>query len=320
MPNATEAPMKNIRYLFLMIFFFIACTTSAQQIKTARKPFQKSSVIIKSPNDYLHRDIDNGKSYDPKPRVVVIDEKAGKYELRWIGYDGKEKVIAYQRQDAIDAVVEAKVERTQDGKFLYKYLINVLPTSPTYFKEFIVQTLSGDAKPVKADKENFYIGDMFKAIQLFKEGVWWNYAYVGEKENTQIKGGQSIEFQLISAALPGIVGCKAAGGEITLKGVGEHMPYELESAMPGYEELASGYTIGPVESLASLSKPERAKYLLDNLPKFQAAGWMSDGTAKNYETLFKQEDLAGALEKAKKDLENEFITGEVFHIIEELNQ
>ena len=47
---------------------------------------------------------------------------------------------------------------------------------------------------------------------------------------------------------------------------------------------------------------------------------MSPGTAKNYEAILKREDLAGALEHARQDLKQEFITGEVFYIIEGLNQ
>ena len=124
----------------------------------------------------------------------------------------------------------------------------------------------------------------------------------------------------MSASLPGIVDCRAIGGEIATKGVGEEIPSVLVDEIPILEDAAWGYTIAPVESLSGLSKSERVKYLLDNLPKFQEAGWMAEGTAKNYEAILKKEDLQGALEKAKKDLENEFITSEVFQIIEGLAQ
>ena len=85
-------------------------------------------------------------------------------------------------------------------------------------------------------------------------------------------------------------------------------------------EWAKGYTIGPIDRLTTLDKSERAKYVLENLPKFQEAGWMSSGTAKIYESLLAKEDLAGAFEQAKKDLENEFIMSEVFYILEGLSQ
>ena len=129
-----------MRYFLIGILFLqIACSSTAQQItadeqpiKAERKLFKKSSVVIKSPKNYDHRELANGKGYDPKPRVVEIDKKAGKYELRWIGYDGKQKIIAYQRDDAIDALVEARIEKNSEGKFVFKYLVKNLPTSPTF--------------------------------------------------------------------------------------------------------------------------------------------------------------------------------------------
>ena len=318
--------MKNTQYTLIIIFlaFQLSCVSLAQQqiceqTKAERKSFQKSSYVIKAPTESQMRELKNGKSYDPKPKVIVMDEKTGKYEFRWIGTDGKEKVVAYQRHDAIEAMLEAKTEKNQDGKFLYKYYLKILPTSPIYFRGFVVQTFTQDSKPIELNDSRFYIGQKSNLGYLYKDGTWWSYAFVGE-ENQRIQGNNVIEFQLTSSSPPGLVNCKAIGGELGTKGVGEHIPSFLEDEIPIFEDLAWGYTIGPIESLSTLSKSERAKYLLDNLPKFQEAGWMSEGTAKNYEAILKREDLAGALEKAKKDLENEFITSEVFQIIEGLNQ
>ena len=69
-----------------------------------------------------------------------------------------------------------------------------------------------------------------------------------------------------------------------------------------------------------MNKAEKSKYVLDNLPKFQEAGWMTKDAATKYEAILAKEDLAGALAQAKKDLEREVITGEVLYIIEGLNQ
>ena len=313
-----------MRYFLIGILLLqIACSSTAQQItadeqptKAERKLFQKSSVVIKSPNDYSHRERENGKEYDPKPRVVEVDKKAGKYEFRWIGYDGKEKIIAYQRHDAIDALVEARVEKNFEGQFVYKYLVKNLPTSPTYLSAFIVQTLASEVKVTKLD--DVYIGKMSNYIRDFKEGTWWDFAPLGEIL-PKITPGKNIEFSLTSSGLPGIVGCRARAGPVALKGVGEHMPSELEMALPGYDE-ATGYTIGPIDKLAEMNKAEKSKYVLDNLPKFQEAGWMTKNAATRYESILAKEDLAGALAQAKIDLESEVITGEVFYIIEGLNQ
>jgi hypothetical protein len=160
---------------------------------------------------------------------------------------------------------------------------------------------------------------MSKSIRDFSQGTWWRYAILGEFL-PKLDPGKSKEFSLNSSALPGIVGCRATAGEMTLKGAGEHMPQELENSMPGYEEWSKGYTIGPVENLANLTKSERAKYLLDNLPKFQEAGWMTKESAQNFEVILKNNDLAEAFILAKKDLEAESIAGEVYQIIENLNK
>lgn len=47
---------------------------------------------------------------------------------------------------------------------------------------------------------------------------------------------------------------------------------------------------------------------------------MSSGTATIYEKLLKRGDLLGTFEQAKKDLKEDFITEEVFYILEGLNQ
>jgi hypothetical protein len=79
-------------------------------------------------------------------------------------------------------------------------------------------------------------------------------------------------------------------------------------------------TIGPDERLARMSKDEKVKYLLDNLPKFVEAGWMAGDTPKIYESILKRGDLSGAFEQARKDLEKEYITSEVFAVIDGLAQ
>lgn len=316
-----------MRFIVIFILFVhIGCYPAAQQvgnkpqqIKAERKLLQRSPVVIKSPTDYLKREAEKGE-FDPRPKIVTIDEKAGKYELRWIGYDGKKKIIKYQRHDALDAVVEARTEKNSDGKFTYKYLVKNLPTSPAYLSGFMVQTLSSDVKDERLPTINeIWIGHMSQDIPEFSIGLWRHFSLLN-KTLPRIESGKNIEFSLVSSALSGIVECRAMAGEYTLKGVGEDMPSELEMALPGYEVEAKGYTIGPIDRLATLTKSERAKYILENLPKFQEAGWMSDGTAKIYEKILKREDLAGTSEQAKKDFEKEFITSEVLCIIEGLNK
>jgi hypothetical protein len=307
--------MKFIFLISVFIFLF-ECSSSANQMKAERQPFKKSSAELKTPTEYLKRPKKEGE-YDPKPQVVTVDARAGKYELRWIGNDGNEKIVEYQRADALDASVEAKAGKNSQGKYVYEYLITNLPESPAYLSSFTVQTFSGDVETT--EPEDVYVGSMAGHLREFREGVWWRYAILNES-TPKIGAGKSVRFRLSSKAQPGIVGCKATGGDMTLKGVGEHMPSELENAMPGYEEWASGYTIGPVERLAALNKAERAKYLADNLSKFLEAGWITSDGVEKYTSILRDADLATAFVEAKKDLQNGYITGEVFAIIEGLAQ
>lgn len=313
-----------MRYWFiLLIFILVSCTSSAQEnfqiqdrVKAERTLFKRSNAVLKTPTKYEMRQTEDGE-YDPKPRVVEVDKKAGKYELRWIGYDGKEKIIEYQRSDSLDALVEASV-KLSDTRSIYRYKIVNLPSSPSFVSEFIVQTFSSDIERERISSgDDTYVGHMASFIPQFTEGVWRRFAPLGEAN--MIVPGTNREFEIVSKAQPGLVRCYAGAAEPTLKGVGEHMPSELENAMPGFDELASCVTVGPDERLAKLSIPEKAKYLIDNLPKFVEAGWMAGNTPEIYKKILANDDLAEALKQARSDLDKEYITSEVFHIIEGLN-
>lgn len=308
--------------LLLFVVFLPGCQAPAQnnesqynQIRPERKLFKRSSAQLRPPTKYLMRETENGE-YDPKPRVVLIDEKAGKYELRWIGYDQKEKIVAYTRMDALDGFVEANLDSDGSG-FIYRYGIQNLNSSPNPITEFIVQSFSFDVnrEPIRSGND-LHIGSMSESIYLFREGVWRSFAPLTDK--MAIPPGTRREFQIKSVSRPGLVGCFAGAAEPTLKGVGEHMPAELENSLPGFEELASCITIGPDERLARMSINEKLGYLLGNLPKFVEAGWMAGDTPQIYEAILKRGDLNEALEQAKRDLRRDFITSEVYHIIEGL--
>jgi hypothetical protein len=311
---------KNTKVPYLIIFIVfllqIACHTSAQDNLPEPKPLNKKVLKIQSPNSYSEREFKNGKKYDPQPRVILVNEKSGIYELRWIGYDGKEKVVEYQRYNAIDLIVRADVEEF-NGKFVYRYTVNNLKSSPTFLSTFIIQNYADDIK--YEEIHGIFIGQMASSIPYFKEGNWLNFGILSTYK-PEVLPGKSIDFVIYSNAPSGIVMCRATGGAIGLKGAGEHMPTELEAVLPGYDELPYGYSVGPVEKLATMSKSEKAKYFLDNLPKFQEAGWLTPLTAKKYVSIFEREDLAEAFDQAKKDYSKEIITSEVFSIIVGLNQ
>lgn len=235
-----------------------------------------------------------------------------------IGLDGKEKIIPYQRNDAVNGLVEARAEENS-AAYSFKYLIRNLPDSPTYVGSFAVQTFSGDVRDERVPAgDDWRVGHMSQSITRFSEGLWRNFAPVSE--NAFIYPGVEREFQITSIAPPGVVKCSVRAGPPGIKGVGEDMPLELAWAMPGYEEMASCVTIGPVEKISTLSKTEKAAYFLENLPKFVEAGWMGADSSPIYEKILAKNDLTAALSQAKYDLEKGYITTEVVSILEGLNR
>ena len=247
---------------------------------------------------------------------MTVDENTGRYELRWIGYDGKGKVVKYQRPDTLDAAVEASAVK-RSNSYVYRYVLRNLTSSPNSVLEFLVQTFSRDIGSDRVPgNDDIYIGHMSTHIPNFSNGVWRRWGFL--TATSKVPPGESREVQIVSKSQPGVVGCYAGAAEPTLKGVWEHMPSELEAAMPGYDELASCVKIGPDERLARMSKDEKVTYLLDNLSKFIEAGWMAGDTSKMYEAILRRNDLHGAYEQATRDLEKEYITTEVYSIIEGL--
>ena len=339
------------RFLLLLIIvgqaFGIACSLPQHaQTVVQRRPLEKQQREYKSPVKYSPRDVGydpkTGEliTYDHKPRVELLDAKSGKYAFKWIGYDGEEKMVVYQRPDTIDVVVSGSVSRTPEGVYLYSYKVENLPSSGVELSGFIVQNNAPDTKPVEVNGTptnledinlldafrhqrrdgsppnlpDFHIGQMSSHIEQFKEGGWIHFGMMPSLE-PQITPGKSLEVKLLSSAPPGVVECRAFGGPRIIKGVGEHVPMVLGNMLPGYEGLPRGYTIGPVDDMNSLSRAERIKYLLDRLPQFLKLGWMTQETSRRYERHLKSGDLKAISKHVERDLKAEEITTEVFGMI-----
>lgn len=328
----------------------VACSQAQQaQTKAQRQPLEKQQREYKSPTGYEWRDKGyNPKTkepitYDHKPRIELVDAKSGKYAFKWIGYDGQEKSVIFQRADAVDVVVSGSVSRTPEGSYLYTYEVQNLPTSGAYLSGFAVQNYAPDTRPVEINSrptnnqdlrlldafrnvppdgnsrsrnlEDFHIGQMSSLIEQFKEGSWIRFAPL-PTFNPQIIPGRNFEVKMLSSAPPGLVGCRVTGGELTMKGAGEHMPFALENLLPGYEEWPRGHTIGPVDSLKTLSSADKVKYVLEQLPQFRKLGWMTDEVLHRYEQQLKSGDLGAVSKRIEQDLRTEQITTEVFAIIQ----
>jgi len=309
--------MKKL-LLILVLSTSGACAGPVSQgvQKAQRRPMQRSSVVLESPKEYMKRTSGPAESLDPKPRVELVDAKAGKYALKWVGQDGTEKVIEYQRADAIDAVVSASVSKGPSSRYVYTYTLKNLPSSPTYLSGFVVQNFADSVRPVESN--DGFVGLMSREIQEFKDGNWVYFGASYFKD--EVMPGRETEVQIVSSAPPGLTGCRITGGELTLKGVGEHMPTELEDAMPGYEEWPRGYTIGPVDDVASFSRAEGVEYVLGRLPLFEQLGWMTPGARRWYGAHLKQDSPAAVLRRAEGDLQSEQITTEVYGVLRALKE
>jgi hypothetical protein len=316
--------MRLIFILALLAQAACATSTAVQQPDRVRRaPLEKSGVKLTAPTQYEPRissvDPKTGEAvyFNPKPQVVPVDEKAGKYAFKWIGYDGKEKTVIFQRFDAIDTIVSASVERHSSGQYLYTYKIENLPSSGSHLSGFIVQNFAADIKPGKV--EGVFVGEMSKDIPQFSKGQWTSFGILPEFNQTVLPGND-ITLQLASPAPPGLVACRTRGGLLGLKGAGEHMPSELEAAIPGYEQLPEGYTVGPIDKLTTLSQREHAQYILSVLPQAHKLGWITSGAQQWYEKNLTEADLDSALKRAGQDLKAGQVTTEVFSMIEGLRK
>jgi hypothetical protein len=295
----------------------VGCSSSQRaQTRVQRKPLEKQRRDYQTPANYSPRELGydrtTGKvvTYDHKPRVELKDDKAGKYEFKWIGYDGKEKAVLFQRGDVLDAVVTASVSKTSDNQYIYSYVVENLPTSAAYLKRFVVQNLATDVIPDNGGP--FVAFKMSKAIEQFKDGNWLSFDDVSD--DIQINPGQKVQIRLRSSAPPGLVECRASI-ETVMNGGDEEMPSALENLLPGYEDFPKGYTIGPVEDLKRFTTEERMKYMVEKLPQFRKAGWITDDAAVRYERLLKKNQTAGLVTSVDQDLQSEQVLPEFAALI-----
>ena len=321
--SASHADIQLRMILFLLIFPLLT-GAYGQSSRTHypigsqvyRLPLQKKNITLIAPKIYEKRilrydpNTEEAIYYDPRPQVVLLDSRSGKYALKWIGYDGKEKTVIYQRPDRIDAIVSASVSSLASGRFLYVYRIDNLASSGQQLSDFAIQTFASDVRALK-DHSGF-VGQMSNN-RTMKKGTWifFGSSYIGPS----VSPGRSVELRLESLAPPGLVECSVTGGVFGMKGAGEEMPQELENILPGYEIWPRGYTVGPVDNLKSLSRTEHCKYLLEGLSRFQSLGWMKSGVRRRYYEALMSNNVAEMLKQADQDLSSGQITPEVYDMI-----
>ncbi|MDQ1708079.1 MAG: hypothetical protein QOJ88_1290 [Pyrinomonadaceae bacterium] len=340
-----------IRHLVVLFVLPLALMSSFRGAATSpqraeRRSLERSKVVINSPNKSPEResriDRKTGKEvfYDAKPSVEIRDAKSGTYALKWIGHDGKERVVLWQRGDALDALVTASVSQANSGEYSYTYRVKNLGSSGQNLINFIPQNFASDAKPLAVDGrptsrqdlrvlknfrglpddgkprnlESVVIGEMSSDIEQFKEGNWISFGLLPDFQ--PVGPGRELEVTLASSQPPGLVGCVVRGGNnLKQQPLDEEMPAGLAGTLPGYEQFPRGFTIGPVSDLKKLTAVEYAKYVTDKLPQFEKLGWITPAAREWY-----QQNLGGGsrdalLQRAAEDLKSEQITSEVFAMI-----
>jgi hypothetical protein len=266
----------------LVLLLSLTAAVGQQSSSATRVPLRKPAIALKSPTKYAKRIIGQNprtgelKYYDPKPQVVLLDARTKKYGLRWIGYDGKQKTVIYQRPDGVDIVVSATVSGAAHGQFLYSYKTENLRTSAQYLSTLAVQNYSSQVTPIKSPR--LYVGEITKNNREFKDGSWIGFSILAR----DITPGHSFEVNLISAAPPGLVECRVAG-VLGMKGVGEEMPQELENVLPGYEAWPYGYTLGPHDWLKTATTADKMSYIKKLVPRMRELGWLTSSSARWYE-------------------------------------
>lgn len=295
----------------------VAAVSGQPAAGRTRVPLSKQAIALESPSQYAFRekvDRASGKltRFDHKPTVESLDPKLGTYALTWIGLDGRERRVVYQRPDAIDLVVEATVNRPTPGRYRYSYRVHNLPSGGQRLSGFAVQTFSNDVEP--RFQPHVYIGSVTKYLG---SGVWIRFAPL-DSFIPPVVPGSIATFQLESSTPPGLVDCTASGGALGIDGVDEEMPSELEAVLPGYEAWPRGRTVGPDERLQNLSSAERSRQLVAWFPEFERLGWMTVDARHEYSGLLERDAVAILVGLAERDLASSRITTEVFAVIKGL--
>jgi hypothetical protein len=315
---AREVVVRAVGQLVLVVTIAQAVIGVAAQSGAEVVPrlaLQKLGAPFESPRVWAMRvrvDSSTGTEvrYDPRPRVVPIDPAAGWYGLVWIGYDGREKIVRYQRPDAIDAVVRAEARVDSSGRYHYTYDVATLSTSRQMLGGFGVQTFGTDVTVIS--QPALHIGRL--GARFFDRGTWFRFAPLTGYQPPVRLGGTST-FRLSASAPPGVVACSVDGGQVGYKGVGEEMPEELERLLPGYQAWPRGFTIGPFAGLTTMTAAQRGSQLAEWIPEFERLGWMTTTARRRYHAGLGRGGLTEIAAMLEADLGAGHITREVASIV-----
>lgn len=291
-----------------MMYADAAPTTTVPARKAITAPPDISKWQVDEPI-FIERSSSTGDQATASIRM--IDGEVGKYSLEWQDREGQKLAIEYYRPDTVNAIVAAKVGPGKRRKYKYSYAIQNTTDSGQYLSGLIVQSFVDDVAPIVIG--NAHVGTMGSHIEQFSDGAWWRFG--NDSFGEGVSPGSAATQQLESDFPPALVKCKIHGGPMRMVGVGEEMPYELESLLPAYEAWPSGFTIGPSDDPSLLSFDGRSSYLLEILDATVDLGWTSSDVFNKYERLLADANEANIKSEVLKDIANGLITSEIAAIL-----
>lgn len=259
----------------------IAGLVFAQHDVAQRRPLDRGATL-RMPEG-LAQEYDEAErkyvDFDAEYSTREVEPDSGRIEIGWTTRSGQRGSFVYQRLDAIELTVEVAVERLTSGMYRYTYTLRNAGTSRLPLTGFVVQNFADDARAVREPER--YVGKMSPDVPGFAQGTWFLHgkSYFGDTVVPGSEGRAIIE----SASPPGVVGCKAYGGEIFAR-YPDDTPMAVQDAIGRqyYGLWCTGITIGPVASVGRMRAEERRVYVLDQLPRMKAAGWITDRAAAWY--------------------------------------
>jgi len=283
-----------------------------------RKPLQKSVKELpapRQPEKVLLGQDDKGEPvyYDLNPRVVPLG--GGRYAFKWMGLKGQELTEIYSRPDAIDVVVEAALQKVEDGRHEFNYKVRVLRTSPRDLSGYYVQTFSPTAKAAPLFGVRITKGPTHNAVpKEFSFGRWFSFGLISDQR--KVTPGQAIELVILAADLPGVVECRANASIVRYSTASEELPDAFLDVIVRHDAWPRGYTIGPDERLAKMSLEGRLKYLVEHLPQMLELGWIENQKVMDwYEANLKAGKAAEVRARAEIDFKRNLITSEVLALM-----
>lgn len=256
-----------------------------------------------------------GQALAGAPHFVLLDERRGRYAMRWTGRDGAPKEIGYFCPNRVDVTIAATVSRT-NGKFRYAYAVVNRDSSGQSVYGVALQTFGSGAR-VLQPKDERYVGTMNGAVMPeFAAGNWYRVPF----SEAELRPGKSWQVVLESDAPPGLVNIRAHGGPLELKGVGEEPPSGLEAQLPRFAIWPRGITIGPVADLRAASYPFAGLSVSELVGELERAGWLSREAAVRYKNMTGESGARELAASVERDVTDGSVAPEVRYAVSLLQE